>query len=77
MNRHSLLASLPILALTAACGCLGGFGCGNSADRSHTPPDAGDNAPATVRYTCPMHADVVANAPGKCPKCGMALVVKQ
>lgn len=25
-------------------------------------------------YACPMHADVVSNKPGKCPKCGMDLV---
>lgn len=25
-------------------------------------------------YTCPMHSDVVRSEPGKCPKCGMALV---
>jgi ssDNA-binding Zn-finger/Zn-ribbon topoisomerase 1 len=24
-------------------------------------------------YTCPMHPDVVADKPGKCPKCGMDL----
>ncbi len=27
-------------------------------------------------YTCPMHPEVVSNKPGKCPKCGMTLVVK-
>ncbi len=27
-----------------------------------------------VKYTCPMHKDVVMDKPGKCPKCGMALV---
>jgi membrane fusion protein, copper/silver efflux system len=27
-------------------------------------------------YTCPMHPDVVADKPGKCPKCGMDLVAK-
>jgi hypothetical protein len=27
---------------------------------------------ATV-YVCPMHPEVVADKPGKCPKCGMAL----
>ncbi|RSK45506.1 heavy metal-binding domain-containing protein [Hymenobacter rigui] len=27
-------------------------------------------------YTCPMHPDVAAAQPGKCPKCGMALVKK-
>jgi len=29
------------------------------------------SAPA---YVCPMHADVRAEAPGKCPHCNMALV---
>jgi manganese oxidase len=28
-------------------------------------------------YTCQMHPEVVSNKPGVCPKCGMALVVKQ
>ncbi len=27
-------------------------------------------------YTCPMHPDVISNMPGKCPKCGMQLVVQ-
>ena len=27
-----------------------------------------------AKYTCPMHPEVVMNKPGKCPKCGMALV---
>jgi Cu2+-exporting ATPase len=26
------------------------------------------------KYTCPMHPEVVKDAPGKCPKCGMDLV---
>ena len=26
-----------------------------------------------MQYTCPMHAEVISNAPGDCPKCGMAL----
>jgi hypothetical protein len=29
-----------------------------------------------VIYTCPMHPDVQASAPGKCPKCGMNLEPK-
>jgi len=28
----------------------------------------------SVKYTCSMHPEVVMNKPGKCPKCGMALV---
>ena len=29
--------------------------------------------PPRGRYTCPMHPEVIAEAPGACPKCGMAL----
>jgi len=29
-----------------------------------------------VKYTCTMHPEVVLDKPGKCPKCGMTLVVK-
>ncbi len=32
--------------------------------------------PATSVYTCPMHPEVAAKEPGKCPICGMALVTK-
>lgn len=44
----------------------------SSAARSQdaTAPAAREAA----RYTCPMHADVTAAAPGDCPRCGMALV---
>lgn len=38
-----------------------------------TPPDAA-TASSGARYTCPMHPDIVRNAPGSCPKCGMALI---
>lgn len=27
-------------------------------------------------YTCPMHPEVTAPSPGKCPKCGMTLQLK-
>lgn len=27
-------------------------------------------------YTCPMHAEIIKDKAGKCPKCGMNLVVK-
>jgi Cu(I)/Ag(I) efflux system membrane fusion protein len=35
--------------------------------------DAG-SAEAALGYTCPMHPDVHADAPGRCPYCGMDLV---
>jgi P-type Cu+ transporter len=31
-------------------------------------------ASMAAKYTCPMHPEVVQDAPGSCPKCGMALV---
>ena len=29
--------------------------------------------PANTEYTCPMHPEIVRDAPGDCPICGMAL----
>ena len=37
----------------------------------------GQTAGKTVQYTCAMHPDVVQDKPGKCPKCGMDLIVKK
>jgi Cu+-exporting ATPase len=31
------------------------------------------NVPPGARYTCPMHPEIVRDAPGDCPICGMAL----
>ena len=30
-----------------------------------------------IEYVCPMHPEVVQNAPGSCPKCGMTLVPRE
>lgn len=35
------------------------------------PPSA--ERPRKVRYTCPMHPEIIRDAPGSCPICGMAL----
>ena len=38
----------------------------------------GGNEKATVMYTCPMPQDsVFSDKPGKCPKCGMDLVLME
>jgi len=37
------------------------------------PATAGSQA---LKYTCPMHPQIVRDAPGNCPICGMALVEK-
>ena len=71
------LPLIAALALAAAL-ALGLAACPKDAARA---PDAGArveggvaNVDATAQYTCPMHPDVVSSVPGKCPKCGMALV---
>ena len=47
-------------------------------EMQHAPDAAGPNPPLAsnaqgVRYTCPMHPEVVQIGPGTCPICGMAL----
>ena len=34
----------------------------------------GHHMTSKQKYTCTMHPEVVMDKPGKCPKCGMALV---
>jgi hypothetical protein len=38
-------------------------------------PDHEQEQETGAKYTCPMHAEVVTDHPGKCPKCGMTLVL--
>jgi Cu+-exporting ATPase len=38
-----------------------------------TPAAAPLPAPSGTRWTCPMHPEIVQDAPGPCPLCGMAL----
>ncbi|HKP59360.1 MAG TPA: heavy metal translocating P-type ATPase [Polyangiales bacterium] len=37
------------------------------------PPREQPEQPAAREYVCPMHPEIVRNAPGSCPICGMAL----
>jgi hypothetical protein len=41
------------------------------------PGPAVQPAQAVQKWTCPMHSQVVQNKPGKCPICGMALILKK
>lgn len=36
-----------------------------------------DSATVHLKYSCPMHADVTSNEPGKCTKCGMELMLSK
>lgn len=58
----------------ATAGCGGSSGCGMSHTQSESTPAPQAQA---GQYTCPMHPEVVSDKPGKCPKCGMALVKVQ
>ena len=40
----------------------------------HGKPAVAGVAPQGTVYTCPMHPEIVRDAPGDCPICGMALV---
>jgi Cu+-exporting ATPase len=45
---------------------------GHRHDHGAGPVDAAA-APAGVKWTCPMHPEIVRDGPGSCPICGMAL----
>jgi FtsP/CotA-like multicopper oxidase with cupredoxin domain len=45
--------------------------------RSVMPLLYGDTDSATERWTCPMHPEVISDAPGTCPHCGMKLIPLQ
>ena len=51
---------------------------GSSATSDSTATPGANPGPgiAAETYTCTMHPEVIANEPGKCPKCGMDLVKK-
>lgn len=68
MKTKWILTSLVVLTLAVVV--FGVTGC------SKTEP-AQSSGTQTKQYTCSMHPDVVQDKPGKCPKCGMALVEKR
>jgi Cu(I)/Ag(I) efflux system membrane fusion protein len=68
MKTKWILTSLAALALGFAA--FGVTGC-KKAEHDHS---SGEHA---HQYTCSMHPEVVKDAPGDCPKCGMKLVEKK
>ncbi len=74
---------VPQMALIAVLGLVLAAGC---KDTSQPPTGADKGSPSVTQttnfgevthvayWTCPMHPEVKADKPGKCPKCGMTLV---
>ncbi|WP_102959981.1 heavy metal translocating P-type ATPase [Mangrovicella endophytica] len=54
-----------------SAGCLAKFEADPERYRGERPK--AEPAPAGTQYTCPMHPEIIRDAPGDCPKCGMAL----
>ncbi|NDV51380.1 MULTISPECIES: heavy metal translocating P-type ATPase [unclassified Salipiger] len=52
-------------------GCQSKFEAEPEAYLGHRP--APEPMPEGTQYTCPMHPEIIRDAPGDCPKCGMAL----
>ena len=65
------LRAAAVLVALALAGCQG---------QAHGPESAAPAQPvaasAAARYTCPMHPQIVRDAPGQCPICNMDLVPK-
>jgi hypothetical protein len=57
-------------------GKTGMYGMMNENSKSTTKTKS-DSQTMAVIYTCPMHPEIIRDKPGKCPKCGMNLVVKK
>ena len=54
-------------------GCLGKFTAEPERYVSSQPDQATPVRAAGTKYTCPMHPEIIRDAPGECPICGMAL----
>lgn len=68
MKKSLLIVSLVLLGATALISCGSNPGKEKKSETKEV---------ASVQYTCPMHAEVLSDKPGDCPKCGMALVEKK
>jgi len=87
MKKIAALGSVVLLLAVVSmvgCGKQSGQNEGTAPTALETTPEAGriadseagKGANVVKEYTCPMHADIVREKPGKCPTCGMLLQPK-
>ena len=68
--------SLFLTMLLALAGCSSKNA--TTTSQSPAPASATSGTPAAAEtYTCSMHPEIIADKPGKCPKCHMDLIVKK
>jgi len=65
-----------LLLLTALCACrqAGSPAADQSAAVAPAQATSAPNPSKDLAYSCPMDPDILSAVPGKCPRCGMALV---
>ena len=64
---------LPVLAFAM----LFSLGCGgDNKHEGHDVQSEGSAQKEAMTYACPMHPDIIRNAPGLCPICGMQLTMR-
>lgn len=74
VNPQLVVGALPLL-LFAACPLSCVFMVVGMGKMGHQEAQPIGQAEAAAQYTCPMHPEVRSDHPGRCPKCGMNLVV--
>lgn len=79
-SRRGILSALGTMGLAVMPVALASKPRGETDVTARRPKRAGPNesklSDGGTTYTCPMHPEVVADKPGRCPKCGMKLVPK-
>lgn len=80
-NIVLVLITLTMAATTSTFSRLNALACGPSSTccANHGNHGGGGGTPKAgqaITYTCPMHPEVTADKPGKCPKCKMFLEAK-
>ena len=68
MKKYIILAFFMLSSL--------GFAVAQNVINESNNQNTSKNSTVPVTYTCPMHHEINTDKPGKCPKCGMALVLK-